>query len=187
MVTALEEFYSESTVPYLAIALHERPVCEGMVSRRSRKLFPFCTPPLQRTTPKQLREASPLDLVPNRYEVAAPKPQTPKSNRKWYIVGGFVVLIATAIAVAVPLAIRSANSGGNGGSSSAAAATSGTSGSVITTEDGTTFTYINNFGGQWVSDPAAPFGKGGKAQSWSKGIGEEWTWGRDVIRGVNLG
>lgn len=123
--------------------------------------------------------------MPNRYEIVGPKPQPAKNNRKWYIVGGFIVLIATGIAVAVPLAIRSANNGG--GSSSAAAATSGTNGSVITTEDGTTFTYVNNFGGQWVSDPAAPFGKGGKAQSWSKSIGEEWAWGQDVIRGVNLG
>ncbi|KAJ3822386.1 glycoside hydrolase family 5 protein [Lentinula raphanica] len=55
-------------------------------------------------------------------------------------------------------------------------------------EDGTKFTYTNNFGGDWAADPTQPFLPGGKAQSWSPRIGaEEWTWGKDVARGVNLG
>ncbi|KXN84327.1 putative glucan 1,3-beta-glucosidase D [Leucoagaricus sp. SymC.cos] len=55
-------------------------------------------------------------------------------------------------------------------------------------DDGTTFTYQNPFGGDWAADPKNPFGPGGKAQSWSKRIGtEEWVWGQDVARGVNLG
>ncbi|KAJ4481901.1 glycoside hydrolase family 5 protein [Lentinula aciculospora] len=55
-------------------------------------------------------------------------------------------------------------------------------------EDGTNFTYTNNFGGNWAADPIQPFIPGGKAQSWSPRVGsEEWTWGEDVARGVNLG
>lgn len=55
-------------------------------------------------------------------------------------------------------------------------------------EDGTSFTYTNDFGGDWAWNPMQPFGSGGKAQSWSKRIGtEEWIWGTDIARGVNLG
>ncbi|KAF8874014.1 glycoside hydrolase family 5 protein [Mucidula mucida] len=54
--------------------------------------------------------------------------------------------------------------------------------------NGTTFTYANSFGGDWREDPSDPFAPGGKAQSWGKRIGEdEWVWGEDIIRGVNLG
>jgi len=64
----------------------------------------------------------------------------------------------------------------------------GTSGSIIKTDDGTTFTYVNAFGGDWASDPRQPFAAGGKAQSWSKRVGtEQWVWGNDIARGVNLG
>jgi len=66
--------------------------------------------------------------------------------------------------------------------------TSGKSGSIVTFEDGTKFTYVNNFGGDWVMDPRQPFAPGGKAQSWSPRVGaEEWKWGTDIVRGVNLG
>lgn len=75
-----------------------------------------------------------------------------------------------------------------GSTSSSSSATSGKSGSIITFEDGTKYTYQNNFGGDWASDPKNPFGSGGKAQSWSPRVGsEEWQWGRDIVRGVNLG
>lgn len=67
---------------------------------------------------------------------------------------------------------------------------SGTSGSTVTTYvNGSVveFTYTNEFGGNYYYDPTNPFSKGGKAQSWSPGIDEEWVWGRDIVRGVNLG
>ncbi|PFH51213.1 glycoside hydrolase family 5 protein [Amanita thiersii Skay4041] len=56
-------------------------------------------------------------------------------------------------------------------------------------EDGSKFVYLNDFGGEWAYDPKKPFAEGGKAQSWGKTIGgkEEWVWGGDVARGVNLG
>jgi hypothetical protein len=66
--------------------------------------------------------------------------------------------------------------------------TSGKSGSLVTMADGSTFTYNNNFGGDWAADPSKPFASGGKAQDWSPRIGsEEWKWGEHIIRGVNLG
>jgi len=64
----------------------------------------------------------------------------------------------------------------------------GASGSTIKMEDGASFTYVNEFGGDWASDPTQPFAAGGKAQSWSKRVGtEQWIWGTDIARGVNLG
>ncbi|KAJ3900736.1 glycoside hydrolase family 5 protein [Lentinula edodes] len=55
-------------------------------------------------------------------------------------------------------------------------------------EDGTNFTYMNSLGGDWAADPTQPFLPGGKAQSWSPRVGaDEWIWGENVARGVNLG
>lgn len=73
-----------------------------------------------------------------------------------------------------------------------------TNGSVITGHDGSTlynyvngtletFTYTNQWGGYWQFDPSNPLSGGGKAQSWTPAIDEEWVWGRDTIKGVNLG
>jgi glucan 1,3-beta-glucosidase len=104
------------------------------------------------------------------------------------------VLIATAIAVLVALTVRKkhdvsqASSTSSAPSNNSQAQISGKSGSIITMEDGTSFTYINNFGGDWAADPKNPFAVGGKAQSWSKRVGtEDWVWGTDIARGVNLG
>lgn len=68
--------------------------------------------------------------------------------------------------------------------------TSGKDGSqVVTYINGSqvSFTYSNPFGGYYYLDPLDPFGKSGKAQSWTPAITEEWIWGRDLVRGVNLG
>jgi glucan 1,3-beta-glucosidase len=61
---------------------------------------------------------------------------------------------------------------------------------VYTYVDGveTNFTYVNEFGGDFSWDPSLGImGKGGKAQSWSPRVGEEWDWNTDLVRGVNLG
>ncbi|KAK7054692.1 hypothetical protein VNI00_003155 [Paramarasmius palmivorus] len=72
----------------------------------------------------------------------------------------------------------------------------GGNGSTVVTDANTTFVYVNEFGGDWAWDPSNPFASGGRAQSWSKripGVGEpvgedeKWQWGKDVVRGVNLG
>lgn len=70
------------------------------------------------------------------------------------------------------------------------AAQSGTDGSTVTTYINgtkTTFTYRNQFGGSWAVDPMNPYNASGRAQSWVPSLTEEWVWGRDTIRGVNLG
>ncbi len=125
--------------------------------------------------------------------LSAPRP---KRKRRGLLITGLICLAAViAVAVAVPVVLTSRNraassssssSGGGGGGGSKSF--SGTSGSAIVMEDGSKFTYQNNFGGDWTSDPQNPFGSGGKAQSWSKRVGtEQWVWGQDVARGVNLG
>ena len=136
--------------------------------------------------------------------------QTKSTRRKYTLIGVFVVIIALA-AVGAVLGIElsnrkrsnsssssngNGNSGsntnsdpGNGGSgSSSTTATSGKTGSRITMEDGTTFVYTNDFGGDWAFDPKQPFAPGGKAQDWSPRVGQDsWVFGSDIIRGVNLG
>lgn len=63
----------------------------------------------------------------------------------------------------------------------------GGDGSTIKAEDGTTFTYNNKFGGTWVSDRDAPFNNNAQANSWTPPLNQTWTFGKDRIRGVNLG
>lgn len=117
----------------------------------------------------------------------------PRRKRRWFVITGLLFLAGViAVAVAVPLILTKHSKEGNGGSPSTGGGNSkgfsGMSGSVIVMEDGTKFTYQNNFGGDWASDPKNPFGPGGKAQSWSKRVGtEQWVWGSDIARGVNLG
>ncbi len=52
----------------------------------------------------------------------------------------------------------------------------GGNGTEITTEDGTKFTYINNFGGHWS---AAPFSNDAQAQSYSKPLNQSWDYQND--------
>ncbi|KAL4079041.1 glycoside hydrolase family 5 protein [Scleroderma citrinum] len=83
-------------------------------------------------------------------------------------------------------------SGGSGSGStpplgSPGGATSGGNGSIVTTSDGSTFTYINPFGGYWVADPNAPFNNDARPNSWTPPLNTSWTWGQDKVYGVNLG
>ncbi|KAF5348585.1 hypothetical protein D9756_009619 [Leucocoprinus leucothites] len=126
-------------------------------------------------------------------QLSSVAPRAKKATRRpWLLAIGILSLVVIiVIAVVVPLVIlkhQSNPTGGSSGSGDSEGATSGTSGSIVTMEDGAKFTYRNDFGGDWTADPKNPFGPGGKAQSWSKRIGtEEWVWGQDVARGVNLG
>ena len=127
------------------------------------------------------------------YPLAPVQQQPPlhsQRTRNRLIVGffSFVVLIAIVAVPVVILRHRNTSDNSSPGSDQSRNATSGMSGSTITMDDGTKFLYQNSFGGDWAADPKIPFGPGGKAQSWSKRIGaEEWVWGQDVARGVNLG
>lgn len=107
-------------------------------------------------------------------------------------------LIGAGVAVGVLLSKKNENGSGssksgNGGSKtsgggSSSNALTGTTGSTIVAEDGSSFVYNNDFGGMWASNPKDPFAPGGQAQSWSPQIGKDaWVWGRDVVKGVNLG
>ncbi|KAJ6583920.1 exo-beta-1,3-glucanase [Mycena vulgaris] len=105
-----------------------------------------------------------------------------KSRRKKIIIISLSLLAVAIVAVAIPLALSSKKhasvaSSGAGSSSSASTGsgpTTGKTGSLIAMDDGTTFTYTNDFGGDWAADPKTR-------------RGEEWDWGTDVARGVNLG
>jgi glucan 1,3-beta-glucosidase len=103
-----------------------------------------------------------------------------------------MVIIAAGSALAIPFVLlHSKSDPGSPGSPNSPQSTGaifGVNGSVVTTNNGSTFIYINNFGGDWAYDPTSPFSPGGKAQNWSPRIGNEtWVWGSDVARGVNLG
>lgn len=67
------------------------------------------------------------------------------------------------------------------------AITYGGDGTLVTTENGSTFTYTNKFGGYFVKDDGNPWNNGAKAQSWTPALNQSWTYGKDKILGVNLG
>ncbi|KAI0785590.1 glycoside hydrolase superfamily [Abortiporus biennis] len=154
-------------------------------------------------------------VTPREEEVAAlndihSSPTTSRtSGRKklWIILGSLAALIIVVLAVVLPVvlvAVKKHNNGSsasssssNGGGSGAtgppsnpespSGATSGGDGSVIITEDGSKFTYVNKFGGTWVDDPKDPFNNGARPQSFSPALNETWDFTVHQIRGVNLG
>lgn len=126
----------------------------------------------------------------------------PRSRRRrrrlWIAV--LVALIVIAVAVAVPVGVviggkktsenatggsggGGGGSGGGGGGSGKPGATTGGDGSIVTAEDGTTFTYVNKFGGFWVDDPKDPFNNNAQPNSWTPPLNTSWTWGVDRVYG----
>lgn len=98
-----------------------------------------------------------------------------------------MAIVVIAMAVGVPVFVRRQKTTIKDQTMST---TNGGNNSNVFMEDGSCFTYLNNYGGEWAWDPQNPFGPGGRAQNWSKAIGvegEKWEWGRDIVRGVNLG
>ncbi|KAG2009548.1 exo-beta-1,3-glucanase [Coprinopsis cinerea AmutBmut pab1-1] len=140
-----------------------------------------------------------------------------RSRRKMVIIGAIVALIIIILAIILPVYFTvikkddndSAGGGdrdssnadeGKDGSGTARPSGSGSpepdvelppvtggDGSIITMEDGTTFTYRNPFGGYWYYDPNDPFNNGARAQSWTPALNETFNYGVDRIRGVNVG
>lgn len=107
-----------------------------------------------------------------------------------------IVVAAVVVGVAVVLTKKKGSSasggnggkGGKGGSGSPSLAIAGTNGSTVTMDNGTTFIYTNNFGGDWAFDPKNPFAPGGRPQNYTPRVGQDaWVWGQDIVRGVNLG
>ncbi|KAJ4471412.1 glycoside hydrolase family 5 protein [Lentinula aciculospora] len=76
---------------------------------------------------------------------------------------------------------------GSGNPASPSGATSGGDGSEVITDNGTTFTYKNSFGGYWVYDPNDPFNNNARPNSWTPPLNTSWDWTTDRIYGVNLG
>lgn len=58
---------------------------------------------------------------------------------------------------------------------------------MITASNGTTFTYINEFGGYWIDDPKDPFNNDARPNSWTPPLNTSWDFVNDRIYGVNLG
>ena len=139
------------------------------------------------------------------------KNSTLAKNRKslpYLFYGGLVAFLVVALAVVLPvyfLVIRPkqhhTNAAAQGAGSPAGAGPTSTpgqnpspvsnsitggDGSLITTSDGSTFTYNNPFGGYWVSDPSDPYNMGAKPQSWVPALNESWTFGKDLIHGWEL-
>lgn len=136
-------------------------------------------------------------LEKKRATYAPPKAK----SRRIIILVAVVILIVIAIAVFIPIYFviskrSSRATDGSQPSSESEAGPSATStvpkqkvavtggdGSLITMEDGTTFTYRNPFGGFWYWDENDPFNNGAKAQSWTPALNETFNYGIDKIRG----
>ncbi|KIO27886.1 glycoside hydrolase family 5 protein [Tulasnella calospora MUT 4182] len=150
------------------------------------------------------RGTSPFpDLGPQSDEEDAPK----KKRKKLFFILGGVALVVVAAAVAVPVALTQTKKSSSGSSSSSPSSSgptgsgnndgptssgptgdvTGGDGSIITTEKGTTFTYVNKFGGTWYDDPNDPWNNNAQAQSWSPPLSQEWDYQNHPMRGVNLG
>lgn len=132
--------------------------------------------------------------------------QRMSAKKRWMIIGGVAGLIAVlVIVVVVPITTillkderpknSAASSGSNAGSGSGSnnpssnnpdkvLATSGTNGSTIDLGNGQSFTYINNFGGHWASQP---LNNSARAQNYTPPLSEEFDFARNRILGVNLG
>ncbi|KAF9783864.1 glycoside hydrolase family 5 protein [Thelephora terrestris] len=121
----------------------------------------------------------------------------------WALAVAAVALIAVAVIVPVYFVVikpknnnvTGGNSNGTNGNGNPNSPThqppsngiTGGNGSTIITADGTQFTYINPFGGIWVSDPNDPFNNDAYCNSWTPPLNTSWVWGQDKLYGVNLG
>ena len=132
-----------------------------------------------------------------------------KSTRKIMILAVIVALALIIAAVVIPLyffvikpkpsghnnigkatassnaAIPSISSGAGPGGNSNVRVTGG-NGSIVTTENGTTFVYQNPFGGYWYWDENDPFNESARAQSWSPPLNGTFNYGVDQVRGLVL-
>lgn len=121
-----------------------------------------------------------------------------KSRRKIVIFGSIAAAIVIIVAVVVPVCLTvlkhkannndttsapSPTSTGTGTGGSSLIAVTGGNGSTITTENGTTFTYINPFGGTWYWDENDPFNNNAQANSWTPPLNQTFGFGIDKIFG----
>lgn len=134
------------------------------------------------------------------------KDQRMSTKKKWLILLAVAAVIGVlVVAIVVPITTillkdkspksesgsPSSSSGPSSGSGSAPTpstgpvlATSGTNGSTIDLGNGNSFTYINNFGGRWASQP---LNNSAQAQNYTPSLDEEFDFAKNRILGVNLG
>ncbi|SCV67335.1 BQ2448_5981 [Microbotryum intermedium] len=135
-------------------------------------------------------------------------------GRKFLLLLALVILLIIAVAIAIPTAIITRNNEKSNAASSGGSRTSGSNshtptasapngiptgatgsadwktapyggdGSIVYTEDGSSFTYNNSFGGFWVS---IPFNDTAQAQDDVPPLDKEWDYSVNLINGVNLG
>ncbi|CAK5270365.1 unnamed protein product [Mycena citricolor] len=136
----------------------------------------------------------------------------PSRRRRGYLIlAGVLLILAVALGVGLGVGLSrhaagastsfsASGASGDASSSTGAAASpsssvppaaavlvTGGDGSTITADNGTTFTYVNSFGGSWYYDVNDPFNNGARPQSWSPALNETFRYGIDTVRGVNLG
>lgn len=123
-------------------------------------------------------------------------PPRAKSHRRALLLIVLAALIIIIVAIVVPIyftVIKPKTNPGSRAVSSSPTQTAGSAtpsqtvtggdGSIITMEDGTTFTYKNQFGGYWYFDENDPFNNGAQAQSWTPALNQTFNYGIDKIRG----
>lgn len=153
------------------------------------------------------RDTIPMSNTRLGEKSAAYIPPKAKSNRAIMVAAILVALALLIAAVIVPVYFfvlkpsdRASSSVKTTASASAASPSStstssggtvntrvtGGDGTVITMDNGTTFTYHNSFGGYWYWDENDPFNQGARAQSWSPALNETFNYGVDQIRGSVL-
>ncbi|KAF9260276.1 glycoside hydrolase [Marasmius fiardii PR-910] len=108
-------------------------------------------------------------------------------NRKPIVVCGLLLFLVVAGVVGFLVywfAFRDKRSSSSGKGN---LAVWGTNGSTVFLEDGSSFVYTNPHGGWWYYDVNDPFSNQAKAQSWTPGLNESFEYGKDLVRGVNVG
>ncbi|KAH7103865.1 glycoside hydrolase [Auriculariales sp. MPI-PUGE-AT-0066] len=138
------------------------------------------------------------------YQVPPPK-QKSKRRALWFWIVLFILLLAAAGACVYFFVIKpkqnkdggsgsSSNgtkggSNGNSGDTAKPAVFVGKDGTQVTMDNGQSFTYKNPHGGYFVdaTNSDNPFNDGAKAQQWTPALNQTWSFGTDIIRGVNIG
>ncbi|GJJ12020.1 hypothetical protein Clacol_006260 [Clathrus columnatus] len=155
-------------------------------------------------TGQQPQDYIPRDIMNEKRALYANAGRSRK--KKWFTLGALgLILIVAAIIVAIFFTVvkphdtkdsknSSSSSNSNGGNDNSsgnggkqALVITGGNGSIITMDNGSTFTYVNNFGGSWYADPDEPFSGRAQAQSYTPPLNTSWRWGIDKVYGVNLG
>jgi glucan 1,3-beta-glucosidase len=189
---------------------------------------PFLAPSESSPTPRDsyltnnsaplLPEDGEKDLPPLRNLSGRGSKPLHKRPLIWALAAAAIALIVVAVIVPVYFVVikpktntvdgnsNSPNDNGNGNGKPSPTHqpptnnTSGGNGTTITTQDGTQFTYINQFGGicKWssifppcitsntilgVSDPNDPFNDDAYPNSWTPPLNTSWTWGQDKLYG----